>query len=116
MQERAAPANLSIPSVAGLSSPRIVIEDVYPAVDAGRFPVKRIAGDPVEVWADILRDGHAVLAAELLWRAEASDRWSRTPMRLHENDRWTATFTPTSVGPLPVRHRGLDRRVRHLAP
>ena len=98
MQERAAPANLSIPSVAGLSSPRIVIEDVYPAVDAGRFPVKRIAGEPVEVWADILRDGHAVLAAELLWRAEASDRWSRTPMRLHENDRWTATFTPTSVG------------------
>ena len=98
MQERAAPANLSIPSVAGLSSPRIVIEDVYPAVDAGRFPVKRIAGEPVEVWADILRDGHAVLAAELLWRAEASDRWSRTPMRLHESDRWTATFTPTSVG------------------
>ena len=98
MQERAAPANLSIPSVAGLSSPRIVIEDVYPAVDAGRFPVKRIAGEPVEVWADIIRDGHAVLAAELLWRAEASDRWSRTPMRLHENDRWTATFTPTSVG------------------
>ena len=98
MQERAAPANLSIPSAAGLSSPRIVIEDVYPAVDAGRFPVKRIAGEPVEVWADIIRDGHAVLAAELLWRAEASDRWSRTPMRLHENDRWTATFTPTSVG------------------
>ena len=98
MQERAAPANLSIPSVAGLSSPRIVIEDVYPALDAGRFPVKRIVGEPVEVWADILRDGHAVLAAELLWRAEASDRWSRTPMRLHENDRWTATFTPTSVG------------------
>ena len=98
MQERAAPANLSIPSVAGLSSPRIVIEDVYPALDAGRFPVKRIVREPVEVWADILRDGHAVLAAELLWRAEASDRWSRTPMRLHENDRWTATFTPTSVG------------------
>ena len=48
--ERAAPANLSIPSVAGLSSPRIVIEDVHPAVDAGRFPVKRIAGEPVEVW------------------------------------------------------------------
>ena len=32
MQERAAPANLSIPSVAGLSSPRIVIEDVYPSM------------------------------------------------------------------------------------
>jgi starch synthase (maltosyl-transferring) len=98
MQERAAPANLSIPSVAGLPSPRIVIEDVYPAVDAGRFAVKGITGEPVEVWADIFRDGHAVLAAELLWRAEASDRWSRMSMRLQENDRWTATFTPTSAG------------------
>jgi starch synthase (maltosyl-transferring) len=98
MQERAAPAKVSIPSVAGLSSPRIFIEDVYPAVDAGRFPVKRIVGEPMEVWADVFRDGHAVLAAELLWRAESSDRWSHTPMRLNENDRWMASFTPTAAG------------------
>jgi len=77
---------------------RIVIEDVYPSVDAGRFPVKRIAGEPIEVWADILRDGHAVLAAALLWRPQISDEWSRVAMQLDGNDRWTATFTPPRPG------------------
>ncbi len=74
-------ANVSISSVSDLSGRRIYIEDVYPSVDGGRFAVKRIAGEPVEVWADIFRDGHAVLAADLLWRADAADKWARAPMR-----------------------------------
>jgi starch synthase (maltosyl-transferring) len=28
---------------------RLYIEDVYPSVDAGRFAVKRIVGEPIEV-------------------------------------------------------------------
>jgi starch synthase (maltosyl-transferring) len=71
---------------------------VYPVVDSGRFPVKRIIGEPVDVWADIFRDGHVVLAADLLWRAEAERRWARVPMRLQENDRWMASFVPTRIG------------------
>jgi starch synthase (maltosyl-transferring) len=91
-------ANVSIPSVGDLTGHRICIEGIYPLVDGGRFPVKRIVNEPVEVWADIFRDGHAVLAAELLWRLEAADRWTRVPMRLDSNDRWTASFTPEKVG------------------
>ena len=91
-------ANVSISSVGDLAGRRIYIEDVYPLVDGGRFPVKRIVNEPVEVWVDILRDGHAVLAADLLWRFEASGRWLRVPMRLHNNDRWNASFTPARVG------------------
>jgi starch synthase (maltosyl-transferring) len=91
-------ANVSIPSVGDLSGRRIHIEDIYPLVDAGRFPVKRIVDEPIEVWADIFRDGHVVLAADLLWRLEGADRWLRVPMRLHGNDRWNASFTPTKVG------------------
>jgi starch synthase (maltosyl-transferring) len=89
---------VSIPSVDHLAGRRIHIEDVYPAVDAGRFAVKRIAGEPVDVWADIFRDGHAVLAAELLWRPESSAKWSRVTMRLQQNDRWTGTFIPPNPG------------------
>jgi len=91
-------ANAAISSVGGLSGRRIYIEDVYPAVDAGRFAVKRITGEGVEVWADIFRDGHAVLAAEVLWRPEAATRWSRVAMDLDGNDRWTASFTPPKPG------------------
>ena len=90
--------NVSVSPVANLSGCRIYIEDIYPAVDAGRFPVKRIVGEIVQVWADIFRDGHAVLAAELLWRAEAAKRWIRVPMRLDGNDRWAANFIPDGPG------------------
>jgi starch synthase (maltosyl-transferring) len=94
-------ANVSFPLVSGLSGQRIYIEDIFPAVDFGRFPVKRIAGEPVEVWADIFRNGHAVLAAELIWRAENSKQWSRHPLKFHQNDRWFSSFTP----PAPGRYR-----------
>ena len=84
--------------VSGLSGQRIYIEDIYPAVDSGRFPVKRIAGEPVDVWVDIFRDGHAILAAELIWRAEDSKKWSRNPLEFQQNDRWSGSFTPKTPG------------------
>jgi starch synthase (maltosyl-transferring) len=77
---------------------RFYIEDIYPSVDTGRFAVKRIVGEPIDIWADILRDGHDVLAAQLIWRRERERIWQRVPMHLFNNDRWTARFTPTEVG------------------
>ena len=43
------------------------IEDVYPLVNGGSFPVKRIVGERIDVWADIYRDGHDVVAGALVW-------------------------------------------------
>jgi starch synthase (maltosyl-transferring) len=71
-----------------VSGASILIEDVYPEIDGGRFPAKRTVGDTLEVWADIIRDGHEVLRAVLLHRHEACETWSETPMRLIDNDRW----------------------------
>src|SRR5207244_178099 len=76
LQDRTVTANVSVPSVGDVSGRRLYIEDVYPRVDAGRFAVKRVVGEPLEVWADIYRDGHAALAADLVWRPETSDKWS----------------------------------------
>jgi starch synthase (maltosyl-transferring) len=74
------------------------IEDVYPLIDGGRFPVKRIVGEPVEIWADIYRDGHDVMAAALVWRLEQDRQWHRTPMTHYSNDRWIGSFTPDQPG------------------
>lgn len=75
-----------------------LIGDVYPLVDGGRYPVKRIAGEAVAVWADIFRDGAAQISAALLWRREQDRDWQREPMTLHSDDRWSATFTPQEPG------------------
>ena len=74
------------------------IEDVFPSIDGGRFPVKRIIGEPVEVWADIYRDGHEVIAAALVWRREVDREWRREPMTMDSNDRWSGTFVPDAPG------------------
>ena len=42
---------------------RILIRDIWPELDCGRFPVKRTIGATVEVWADVIRDGHEQLGA-----------------------------------------------------
>jgi len=74
------------------------ITDVYPSVDCGRFPVKRIVGEPVEVWADIYRGGHHVIAAALVWRRDGDEQWRHAPMRLHSDDRWGGRFVPDRPG------------------
>ena len=74
------------------------IEDVYPLVDGGRFPVKRIVGERVEVWTDIYRDGQDVIAAALVWRHERDREWRREPLTHHSNDRWAGSFVPDTPG------------------
>lgn len=74
------------------------IENIYPSVDGGRYPVKRIVGETVEVWADIFRNGHEVTVAMLLWKRDGEPEWHREPMRHDGNDRWTASFIPRELG------------------
>lgn len=69
-------------------SPGILILDVQPVVDCGRWPVKREVGDTLEVTADILKDGHDKLAARVLWRIKGRPGWQSEPMAYQDNDRW----------------------------
>jgi starch synthase (maltosyl-transferring) len=77
---------------------RVVIERVTPAVDDGRFPIKRVVGETVEVEADGFADGHDVVACALLWRRAGAAAWQRAPMQSIGNDRWRAAFTVDALG------------------
>lgn len=57
-----------------------------------------MAGEIVDVWADIFRDGHDVLAAALIWRREGEANWHRETMTLMGNDRWHGRFVPPEPG------------------
>lgn len=81
----------------GMGNGAFHIEDVYPCIDGGRYPVKRIVGRPVDVWADIYRDGHDVVSAEVIWRRLDESEWHRAPILHHSNDRWTGMIE--DIGP-----------------
>lgn len=72
----------------------IVIENLSPSVDGGRFPAKRVAGQPCAVEADIFRDGHDVIRAVVRYRRADDRDFSEAPMAFLDNDRWRGEFTP----------------------
>ena len=81
---------------------RAVIDALSPVVDGGRFPAKRIAGEPVRIEAHCFTDGHDQLRVVLAWQAvNGSARRTRSRCRPQGNDVWTAEFTP----PAPGRYR-----------
>src|SRR5262245_25866703 len=86
-----------MPSLPEQVSSRVIVENVEPEVDGGRFPIKRTTGEEVEVTADIHADGHEVLAAVLRYR-NAGDDCIEIDMDPVGNDRWTARFTVTQLG------------------
>ena len=77
---------------------RVAIEAVTPQVDCGRFPVKRVVGDPVVVTANVFADGHDAVACALRFRPIRSRSWTEVRMESVGNDRWQATFTPVELG------------------
>jgi starch synthase (maltosyl-transferring) len=77
---------------------RVVIDNVKPEINSGRFPAKRVVGESVVVSADIFSDGHDVLSSRLLYRHEKEAAWKEVPFEARENDRWEARFTVTELG------------------
>jgi starch synthase (maltosyl-transferring) len=77
---------------------RVAIESVEPEIGGGRYPIKRIIGDSVEVEADVFADGHDHVTARLLFRFHDVPGWTTVPMRPLGNDRWRAEFPVTRMG------------------
>ncbi len=78
---------------------RVVIENVQPEIDCGRFAIKRVVGEEVVVRADIFTDGHDLVTAMLCHRPRGARQWQETEMTALGNDAWTASFTITEQVP-----------------
>ncbi|HUC04491.1 MAG TPA: alpha-1,4-glucan--maltose-1-phosphate maltosyltransferase [Acidimicrobiales bacterium] len=84
---------------------RPVIEHVTPRVDGGLRPAKTSVGELLRVEADVFADGHDELWCEVRHRPDRSRAWTRHPMRLGLNDRWSCVVPIEAEGP----HRFLVR-------
>ena len=96
--KRRAPSGGGIPAE---GRARVVIENVYPEVNGGRFPIKRVEGERVDVEADIFSDGHEVLAAVIRHCHDGDGVWDEAHMEHVVNDRWRGSFRVGGLG----RHR-----------
>jgi starch synthase (maltosyl-transferring) len=80
---------------------RAVIDALAPSVDCGRFPAKRIAGEPVRIEAHCFADGHDRLRVTMRWQAlakSADPPAHETELSAEGNDVWSAEITPSAPG------------------
>jgi starch synthase (maltosyl-transferring) len=77
---------------------RVVIENIVPNVDAGRFAAKRSVGELVRVEADVFVDGHDKIGAAVRHRYGTSSDWREVDMSPLVNDRWSGEFEVHAVG------------------
>jgi starch synthase (maltosyl-transferring) len=71
---------------------RVVIENVNPEIDCGKYPIKRVVGENVVVEANIFADGHDSVSAALLYKKKGERNWTESPMNFIVNDRWRGEF------------------------
>ena len=91
----AAPGDAEIKAAA--AGARIGIENVSPSVEGGEFAARLVLGERLAVEADLIADGHDLLAAVIeLTAPDGSVR--EVPMRLLANDRWRAECVPDQLG------------------
>jgi hypothetical protein len=77
---------------------RVIIEEIRPQVDCGRYPAKRTLGDTVTITAAVFGDGHDHVAGHLLYRHESESDWHSTPLTPLSNDLWSASFAVDKLG------------------
>ena len=92
---------------------RVVVERLLPEVDGGVRPIRRIPGEPVEVLADVIVDGHEPLRVHLEYRPPGSVAWKSRPMEQDGNDRWRETLVFDRPGTALFRVRAWVDDVAH---
>ncbi len=87
------------PAVTPRPPARVVIAGVEPDVDGGRYAVKRVVGEALDVVAVVVAEGHDRLAARLRVRRPGATEWRDVVMTARPDDRWVARVVPDALGP-----------------
>src|SRR5688572_13930046 len=77
---------------------RVIIENVQPVIDGGRYAAKRTVGERVDVTAHIFGDGHDHVRAAMHFRKSTDPSWTLVDMKQGYNDEWSASFRVNEKG------------------
>jgi starch synthase (maltosyl-transferring) len=89
---------MSLPASDPPERRRVIIANVTPQVDGGRYAVKRVVGDSVKVEADAYAEGHDEITVLLMYRAESEGKWRSVEMRSGYDARWYGEFSANLIG------------------
>src|SRR5919109_5215764 len=76
---------------------RVIVERIRPAIDGGRWPIKRTVGEAVQVFAAIFADGHDVIVAVLRDRHRPAGPDRLTGDRDLESDNQDSPLEPLKI-------------------
>lgn len=77
---------------------RVVIDYISPQINNGEFHIKRVVNEIVNINANVLVDGHDVIAASVLYKHEKEKKWSEVRLHHINNDEWQTSFTVIKQG------------------
>lgn len=81
----------------------VVISNLSPVVEGGRYPAKRVEDELLNVGADIFKDGHDIVVAIAAWRKSDEESWTEFPLNSFENDRWGASLAFSAIGSYEIK-------------
>lgn len=78
----------------------ILIQNVSPSVDDGKYPVKRRVGDSLQIDCEAFRHGHESINLVIMHRKSRLKKWLESPMTCTNGglDTYTGEFTVTEMG------------------
>ncbi len=77
---------------------RTIITNVKPALEGGKYFIKRVPGEDVNVSADIYCDGDDTIKASVLFKKSDEKKWSEAPLFHTSGESWAGSFTVESEG------------------
>lgn len=77
---------------------RALIEFVFPTVNEGKFYLKKVVGDKIEIKSHIFGDGHDEINARILYKFGKHKMWRNSPLLHKSNDEWEGSFLVEEIG------------------
>ncbi len=85
---------------------RVLVADVRPRVDGGRYAVKRCFGDELRIEADLVADGHDSVAGVLRYRRPNTTTWAQAPLAAAGNDAFRTSILLDTIGTWEIAIEG----------
>ena len=77
---------------------RVIITNVSPTVEGGKYPAKTVIDETMIITADVFGDGHDEVAASAFVRDVKTGNIVELPMDFVINDHWATEYTFTNTG------------------